>query len=117
MKIVRKSQIENPNNKTFLLHLLKMRLESQKEEIKLANRTYEVMYIAEPETTDDVIAQLNESLEKLVVDGGGTIVKTEVMGLAKNGVPDSESVKTVITCSLKSTAQVRKLLNLNAVCA
>jgi small subunit ribosomal protein S6 len=64
-----------------------MRLESQKEEIKLANRTYEVMYIAEPETTDDVITQLNESIEKLIVDGGGTIVKTEVMGLQRMAYP------------------------------
>lgn len=53
----------------------------------MANRTYEVMYIAEPETTDDTITELNGTIEKLVSDSGGTVVKTEVMGLRKLAYP------------------------------
>lgn len=50
-------------------------------------RTYEVMYIGTPETADDDITKLNESLEKIVTDAGGSIVKTEVMGKRKLAYP------------------------------
>lgn len=53
----------------------------------MANRTYEVMYIAEPETTDDTITQLNEAIEKLISDSGGTVLKTDVMGLQRMAYP------------------------------
>ena len=53
----------------------------------MANRSYEVMYIAEPETTDETITQLNEAIEKQIVDGGGNIVKTEVMGPRRMAYP------------------------------
>ena len=49
--------------------------------MKLAdNRVYEVMYIADPETTDDVIGSLNSDIEKLIEGEGGTVVKTDDMG-------------------------------------
>jgi small subunit ribosomal protein S6 len=57
-----------------------MKLESRKEEKKLANRIYELMYIATPETGDDEIGKLNESIESVIVKGGGAIVKTDVIG-------------------------------------
>jgi small subunit ribosomal protein S6 len=57
-----------------------MKLESRKEEKKLANRVYELMYIASPETSDEEVGKLNESIEALVVKGGGSIAKTEVFG-------------------------------------
>ena len=58
-----------------------MRLESQKEEIKLANnRVYEVMYIADPATPDEEIASLNEEIKKLVESEDGEVVKTDDMG-------------------------------------
>lgn len=53
----------------------------------MANRTYEVMYIAEPEATDDTITQLNEAMTKLIADSGGTVVKTDVMGLQRMAYP------------------------------
>ena len=58
-----------------------MRLESQKEEIKLANnRVYEVMYIADPATDADTIGKLNDEITKLVESEGGSVVKTDDMG-------------------------------------
>lgn len=46
----------------------------------MANRVYEIMYIAEPDTTDDVIEKLNDAIGKLVETEGGTVVKVEDMG-------------------------------------
>ena len=51
------------------------RLDSQREEIKLANRTYEVMYIVDPETPGDKVKKLNEAVGKLIETQGGTIVR------------------------------------------
>ncbi len=50
-------------------------------------RTYEMMYIGAPETADEDITKLNESIEKIVTDGGGSIVKTEAMGRRKLAYP------------------------------
>ncbi len=50
-------------------------------------RTYEVMYIGTPETSDDDITKLNESIEKMIADEGGSIVKTEAMGRRKLAYP------------------------------
>ena len=43
-------------------------------------RIYEVMYIVDPETVEDEVTRLNESLQHVVTDQGGTITKTENMG-------------------------------------
>jgi small subunit ribosomal protein S6 len=56
------------------------RLESQKEDKKLANRVYEVMYIATPEAADDDIARLNDSLQTIISDQGGSVVRVDDMG-------------------------------------
>jgi small subunit ribosomal protein S6 len=50
-------------------------------------RTYEVMYIGAPETADDDITKLNETIEKIVTDAGGSVVKTDVMGRRKLAYP------------------------------
>ncbi|MBA4185797.1 MAG: 30S ribosomal protein S6, partial [Acidobacteria bacterium] len=36
-------------------------------------RTYEVMYIAAPETADEDVTKLNESLQQIIENGGGSI--------------------------------------------
>jgi len=54
-----------------------------KEEIKLANRTYEVMYIIDPETAVDKIATLNETISQLIEKEGGTIVRMDDIGRRK----------------------------------
>lgn len=49
----------------------------------MANRVYEVMYIAEPETTNDDIAKLNEGIQKVIETEGGNVVKIDDMGRRK----------------------------------
>lgn len=51
------------------------------------NRTYEVMYIAAPETADDDVTKLNESLVQIIEKEGGSVVNTEVMGRRKLAYP------------------------------
>jgi len=46
-------------------------------------RVYEVMYIAEPETAEDDVAKLNETLQGVIEKEGGSIVKIENMGRRK----------------------------------
>ncbi len=46
-------------------------------------RTYEIVFIAAPNTTDDDLAKLNSQLEKVVTDLGGTITKTDNWGRKK----------------------------------
>ena len=47
----------------------------------MANRVYEVMYIADPASTEDVITAITEEVTTLVEAEGGTIVKMEDKGL------------------------------------
>ncbi|HNQ16254.1 MAG TPA: 30S ribosomal protein S6 [Pyrinomonadaceae bacterium] len=53
----------------------------------MANRTYEVMYIATPETNDETIGKLNEAIVGLVEKEGGSVVKTEDWGRRKLAYP------------------------------
>jgi small subunit ribosomal protein S6 len=46
----------------------------------LANRIYEVMYIAAPDTAEDDITKLNESITNLVEKDGGTVSVVEGWG-------------------------------------
>lgn len=52
-----------------------------------AKRTYEVMYIAAPETADEDVTRLNETIQQQIEKEGGTVVKTEVMGRRKLAYP------------------------------
>src|SRR5688572_3017182 len=46
----------------------------------MANRTYEVMYIVDPETAADKITKLNTAVGKLIEKEGGSIVRMEDIG-------------------------------------
>ena len=46
----------------------------------MANRTYEVMYIVDPETPADRIAKLNEAVGKVIEKEGGTVVRMDDIG-------------------------------------
>ena len=46
----------------------------------MANRTYEVMYIVDPETPIDRIGKLNEAVGQLVEKQGGTVVRMDDIG-------------------------------------
>lgn len=66
---------------TFLLqHSYGLWLESRKEESNLGNRTYEVMYIVDPDTPVDRIGKLNEAVGNLIEKEGGTVVRMDDIG-------------------------------------
>lgn len=50
-------------------------------------RTYEVVHIAAPNTSDDDLNKLNTQLEQVVADLGGTVTKTDVWGRRKLAYP------------------------------
>lgn len=50
-------------------------------------RVYEVMYIGTPETADEDITSLNETIQQIVEKEGGSIVRTDVMGRRKLAYP------------------------------
>jgi small subunit ribosomal protein S6 len=43
-------------------------------------RSYEVVFIVDPEAADDEVMKLSENFQKVITDQGGSIVKTEMMG-------------------------------------
>ncbi len=53
----------------------------------MANRTYEVMYIVNPETEADKIEKLNEAVGKLIEKEGGTVVRMDNVGLRNLAYP------------------------------
>jgi small subunit ribosomal protein S6 len=63
------------------------KLESQKEDKKLANRTYEVMYIVDPDAAADKVEKLNEAVGKLIEKEGGTVVRLDDIGRRQLAYP------------------------------
>lgn len=53
----------------------------------MANRTYEVMYIIDPDTADDKIAKLNEAVGKLIDKEGGNVVRMDDIGRRRLAYP------------------------------
>src|SRR5215475_4856948 len=53
----------------------------------MANRTYEVMYIVDPETADEKIGKLNEAVGKLIEKEGGTVVRMDDIGRKRLAYP------------------------------
>lgn len=53
----------------------------------MANRVYEVMYIAVPETTDEDITKLNDAITALVEKDGGTVSVIEGWGRRRLAYP------------------------------
>ena len=43
-------------------------------------RSYEVVFIVDPDAADDEVMRLSENFQKIITDQGGRIVKTEMMG-------------------------------------
>jgi len=43
-------------------------------------RTYEVIFIVDPDAADDEVMQLSEGVQKIITSQGGSITKTEMMG-------------------------------------
>lgn len=53
----------------------------------MALRTYEVMYIVDPETPVDRIGKLNEAVGKLIETQGGEVVRMDDLGLKNLAYP------------------------------
>lgn len=53
----------------------------------MALRTYEVMYIVDPEAGDEKITKLNEAVEQLVQKEGGTVVRVDNIGRRRLAYP------------------------------
>lgn len=49
----------------------------------MATRTYEVMYIAQPDSTEEDVSKLNDGIQKLVEAEGGNVVKLDNIGRRK----------------------------------
>ena len=53
----------------------------------MANRTYEVMYIVNPDTDADKIEKLNDAVGKLIKKEGGEVVRMDDIGLRNLAYP------------------------------
>lgn len=50
-------------------------------------RTYEVMFIIDPKVGEDDITRLNDNLQQVITDQGGTVTKNENMGRRQLAYP------------------------------
>ena len=50
------------------------------EDILAEKRTYETIFIIDPDAADEEVMRLTESLQKIITSQGGNVTKTEVMG-------------------------------------
>ena len=50
-------------------------------------RTYEVMFIIDPEVNEDDVTRLGGTLQQIITDQGGTVTKTENMGRRQLAYP------------------------------
>ena len=50
-------------------------------------RTYEVMFIVDAKASEDDVTRLNENLQQIITDQGGTISKQEIMGRRQLAYP------------------------------
>ena len=53
----------------------------------MANRTYEVMYIVDPETPADRVEKLNDAVGKLIEKEGGEVMRMDDIGLKALAYP------------------------------
>lgn len=53
----------------------------------MANRTYEVMYIVDPDTDAEKIGKLNDAVGKLITKEGGEVVRMDDIGMKNLAYP------------------------------
>ena len=82
----------------------------------MANRTYEVMYIVDPETPTEKLTKLNEAVGKLIEKEGGTVVRMDDGGNALLLIRSRRRPRAT-TFFLRSRVAVRRSRSSNAVCA
>ena len=82
----------------------------------MPNRTYEVMYIVDPETDAERVEKLNEAVGKLIEKEGGEIVRMDDIGLRGRSRTRSRKRRKGTMSFLRSTAQARRSPSSSAVC-
>jgi small subunit ribosomal protein S6 len=85
----------------------------------LANkRTYEVIFIVDPDAADDEVMRLSEGVQKIITGQGGQIVKTEMMGKRQlayeiNHKKDGTYVLLEVEGSGSEIAEVERRMRVN----
>jgi small subunit ribosomal protein S6 len=103
---------------TFLLGPGWIKPKSQKEEKTLVNRTYEVMYIVDPEAGQEKVTELNEAVTKLIEKEGGTVVRLDDVGIRHLAYPinkkyDGHYVLFEIDGSGQEIAELERRMRVN----
>lgn len=86
----------------------------------MANRVYEVMYIALPDTADDDIAKLNEAITNLVEKSGGSVAVQDGWGRRRLAYPINKKTEGYyqlleITGSGQEIAELERRFRVNDV--
>lgn len=84
----------------------------------MANRVYEMMYIAAPTTANDDIEKFNDALGKIVEGESGTVTKVEDMGVRKlaykiNKLSEGRYVLFEIEGSGREIAELERRMRVN----
>lgn len=84
----------------------------------MANRTYEVMYIVDPEAGAEKIEKLNEAVGKLIEKEGGTVVRMDNVGIRNLAYPinkkyEGHYVLFEIEGSGKEIAELERRMRVN----
>ena len=81
-------------------------------------RTYEVIFIVDPNAADDEVMRLSEGVQKIITGQGGSIVKTEMMGKRQlayeiNHKKDGSYVLLEVEGSGAEIAEVERRMRVN----
>ncbi len=81
-------------------------------------RIYEVMFIVDPDASEDDVMKLSEGVQKIITGQGGTITKTEMMGKRQlayeiNHKKDGTYVLLEVEGSGKEIAEVERRMRVN----
>ena len=84
----------------------------------MADRTYEVMYIIDPETPADKMGRLNEAVGKLIEKEGGTVVRMDDIGIRTLAYPIQKKTEGYyvlfeITGSGQEIAELERRMRVN----
>jgi len=81
-------------------------------------RTYEMVFIVDPNVADDEVMKLSEGVQKIITGQGGSITKTEMMGKRQlayeiNHKKDGTYVLLEVEGSGKEIAEVERRMRVN----
>ena len=81
-------------------------------------RTYEVIFIVDPDAAEDEVMKLSEGVQKIITGQGGSITKTEMMGKRQlayeiNHKKDGTYVLLEVEGSGREIAEVERRMRVN----